>query len=1006
MTKSKKFILALAAASLLASCSFTVRKSTDSSDVQSEPTSQVAPVGNSSQAGQQTQENSSLEPAPQSDPIEQSDPVIEDSEELPPIEPGSIFEPVKESPVNTLTANDVHGLLEEYQQKVMDETGVSPFGELPSLEKIQKAIAEDPSGLMASALKHNHFTREEVIYLMDAVLPAVSKIIPAVYGSQSSGASMMGRRDMANPGQNPSIVEVLSDPEVKAAWIDALEKLDLDHLFATISDMENDEEHPLDLAYYAATLTFINPTSTRTPFHSFEQTDVEIQRYLMWMQSLDARITMDQFSRQADVLGSVIKDDMLFPLIRLAKQAILRGLKALDPVAISNDVMVLVQYFRTLGSPQSITDEQAATTLADLAKVLDIDYVSDADFKRLYNLGFEALLSYIEAFYQKSDMFVEELPGLLEFVGSLKNVITADSFQALAKLIRGILGGFDENGFAAVEGGNVPSLVAIVENAYYALSKKARNDLNVIATYLDLNFQDLFEQAAACDAQTITNFLKSLVSQIGASFSKKSQVYTAEYSGSFHVGVEGIVQNGKTDLKGWSYYSRQHGNGTIAVDGDYDTSKTGEILIPLSVTFSDGTKWHFHKPFTIYPSDVLNFGVTDNVKSDALVFGEVDRGILEYDYEELTKAIQDGKGDETIEFQCYSNQALKNNLGGFATVGFTRSAFTKTLKEFYDAIDPDDPYGVVHFESAKGIKAYADLRQRNLIEGIAVYVNRYAVANAIVEGINYRGVQVSLEPGDTLEIRKDGVPVPLYIGEDYYGESFSPSYRCTFNGEFQYGTSRVRISASPDLEENWEFYLCGNFNNWAEKDDNYKLNQWEKGRFKLVDFELQAGDQFIVYGCGDKGGEIRLADGINHFAAEKHGLYYVDVTWDQRDQDVDFWLSEDLEPASSSESSQSSKPNEWAGYTFYLVGDFNGWTKEDQYALWDNGGSYIFPALLPVGEIGIIDQDGNRFSINEGESCVISQEGNYLISFVPFGSPNDGYQGFLNAELFSHSTGN
>ena len=694
MKKVKKLILALAATSLLVSCNG--RAPIGSGDQQGDDSSQTMSAGGSS--GQR--------PGTHSQPGGQSGSSIVDQD--------SIFQPVKESPTIELETNDVVDLIREFHQKAIEATGSSPLEKVPTAQEINRFIANDQTGLLASAMKHNHFTKQEALDLIDATLPLIVKGRGLMNGGRSTGTYVFQSDGMviyseSSEESRPTWMQVLSDPEFKSALVNTLGKLDLDHLFATVTDMENDEDHPLDLAYYLAMLTGGTGSNYYYDnFSSFKETNEEIERYRASLKSLREKIALQQRTSIVNAFRAFANDETLFPLVRLAKQLLDRGLEVIDLTAVMDDMMTLSQYFERVGTERAISKATAAKSVANLAKLFDNEYLSDADLDGLLNLLFNSFLAYWDAVIANPDLggglVREALETYRTEVVTIQKLTTVESIKAIFKLVRAILVASDENAFTAYEGKDVAALAAIVENAYYGLSNEERNSLETIANYLGLSVAALFQDVARYDARTIGSFFENLATDVMNKINERFK--TSEFRYYTNVGSVSVVQNGSVVINNWRIASNNHGEGRFTFDGAYNTSEVGRAWISVIATFSDGTKWHMSQYATVCPDDVIGYGKINDVYGDSTVLSTSWGGILEYNYESLADAVNGGHANDTFYFN-YSCEYARDRYDP-DRVGYRSDSFSMTLQEFYNRIDPSNPYGILRIER-DGIKLFFDL---------------------------------------------------------------------------------------------------------------------------------------------------------------------------------------------------------------------------------------------------------------------------------------------------------
>ena len=995
MKKVKKLILALAATSLLASCGGRAPTSTDSQP-QGDSSSQIVPPAGGSSGQPASQPTSQPGPGPQSEPGPgpqsepgpgpqsepgpgpQSEPTSEQS--TPTSDPGtddqgSIFEPVKESPVNELKSTDVVDLLREFDEKAKAAVGSSPFEQIPTAEQINQFVAMDNTGLLASAMKHNHFTKEEVLDLIDAAMPLAAKILPLIYGGQNTGplqsaeggVPQAGRKEMANSSGMPTWMQLLTDPEVKEGLINVLEKIDLDHLFATISDMENDKDHPLDLAYYVAGLTGgMGSSPMHDEFYFFEETNDEIEEHKAMVLSFREEAAEKERTALVEAMRVFANDDTLFPIIRLVKQLVLRGLKTIDPTAVMNDVMVLAQYFQALGTEQPLPKATAAEALANLAKILDNEFLSDADLEGLLNLLFDRFLAYWDAGIANPEisgsMIREMADNLSTQFASIRKLITAKSITSLFKLVRAVLAGCDENAFAAFEGQDVAALATIVENAYYGLTREERDSLEAIANYLGISIPTMFQDVARYDARTITSYFQNLYSDILTAIQTKWKINEYNYwtgrSGT------GVIQNGRVDLSGWTITSSLHGQGRFSFDGAYSTAKLGRTLIPLVATFSDGTKWHLSEDVTVYPADGLGVGLIENVDSSSNALNDAWYTPLEYNYETLAYAVQNGSGDDKVSFNGHTNYGKMANSD---MVGYVSASFTMTLREFFNAIDPNDPYGILKLEK-NGLKLFLDLKEYVKKE-VAVYINGEERKDVVQStGASSFYVSASLEQYDYISIKIDGKALPIYID----GNPMDVEYYAPYDGRL-YGTGYLNDTAiflsfeaapvlsseawdsseeepvsEPADEQTWQYFAEGSFNGWTKEDYDYQLSYYGDDLYVLDDLTLHAGDELVVYGLGDQGGETWIGGDKDSVKVNSDGVYTLRLDLGDPAHAYIVYDHEIDEEALSSEEEPLESSEEEVQVLLYATGSFNEWDQSNSKAYLmelDYGTVYKFPNL-------------------------------------------------------------
>ena len=205
-----------------------------------------------------------------------------------------------------------------------------------------------------------------------------------------------------------------------------------------------------------------------------------------------------------------------------------------------------------------------------------------------------------------------------------------------------------------------------------------------------------------------------------------------------------------------------------------------------------------------------------------------------------------------------------------------------------------------------------------------------------------------------------------------------------------------------------EYFLVGSFNNWTEKDAEFKLEKMDeqknnKDQYKsnVVTFAASTTLQVVSskgnwYPGGDSNNYTVAADGdyIVYFVPEggiqeegwHHGFFYLALQGSEHS-------SEEITSGITSEdSSDTGDTSEVTEVSYYATG-FAGWGKDEQYKLTkmdeqkEGKDQYESPVihLEPTNAVKIVSSEDIWYPDGMGNEYVVTADGDYKIYFCPAG---------------------
>ena len=172
-------------------------------------------------------------------------------------------------------------------------------------------------------------------------------------------------------------------------------------------------------------------------------------------------------------------------------------------------------------------------------------------------------------------------------------------------------------------------------------------------------------------------------------------------------------------------------------------------------------------------------------------------------------------------------------------------------------------------------------------------------------------------------------------------------------------------------------YLAGSFNSWNTADENYKMEYDDEDEYWFIDVNLKANAEFkVVYHLD---GAVSWYPDANVKITES-GRYYVEYD-PATDPTVSCIRIGDYE-------------GEETETSYYLVGNFNGWTEKDTDYLLEyeefEAAYIIYGVTFPEGaEFKVVDSDGVWYPGGTGNNIMLPDGGVFDVYFDPTDAHSD-----------------